>query len=112
MVKESKRKKAYHPRASHKEGCMCAVCKAKRVKQEVPALIEPEISEVLVKPEILIPPPPTEVRLDSLLNATKFMLGGQEHLVKEKVEGMVVCYNLFVNDTMTFGGATMVKPIK
>lgn len=99
------------PRAPHKEGCICVVCKAKRAKLEAP----PE-SEMAVEPEIIIasppPSPPTEVRLDSLPIATKFELSGQENRVGEMIEGMVVCYNLFINDTMTLSGATMVKPIK
>ena len=86
---------------------MCVVCKSKRGVGEViaPLLVEPEIA---VAPP---PPPPTEVRLDSLLSAAKFVLGGQEHRVGQKIEGMIVCYNLAINDTATFGGSTMVKPI-
>ena len=93
-------------RAPHKEGCMCVVCKSKRGMGEAIVLTPAE-------PEIIVPPPPlTEVRLDSLLSAAKFVLGGQEHRVGQKIEGMVVCYNLAINDTATFGGSTMVKPIK
>ena len=95
-------------RAPHKEGCMCVVCKSKRGVGEV-------IAPLLVEPEIAIappPPPPTEVRLDSLLSAAKFELEGQKHRVGVKFEGMVVCYNLAINDSATLGGSTMVKPIK
>jgi len=108
MVKKSERVKAYHPRVPHKEGCMCAVCGSKRLKLE--ALVEPE---VVIEPEIVAPPPPpTEVRLDSLPIPDKFMLGGQEHLVRERVEDMVLICNLVTSENMTLGGATMVLPIK
>lgn len=99
MVKESERKRAYRPRAPHKEGCACVVCIAKRAP----------LAEIEVK--ISPPPPPTEVRLDSIPISTKFELAGQECLVKERVEGMVVCYNLAISDTATLSGATMVKPV-
>ena len=89
-------------RAAHKDGCMCAVCKGIRAKMEAP--VEPEI--------IAPPPPPTEVRLDSVPSAAKFELGGKEYRVGEKFEGMVVCYNLFVNETLTFVGSTKVKPVE
>jgi len=85
---------------------MCVVCKSKRGVGEV-------IASPSVEPEIIAPPPPlTEVRLDSVPSATKFVLGGQEHRVGEKFEGMVVCYNLAINDTITLSGSIMVKPIK
>ena len=117
MVKDSERKKAYQPRAPHKEGCMCAVCKAKRNKgishQIIPEVVAPPIElEIVAPPPPPPPPPPTEVRLDSLPVGTKFLLGGQECRAGEKVDGVVVCYNLFLNDTMTLGGATKVEPIK
>ena len=96
------------PRAPHKEGCLCVICKAKHR----------EVSSPLPELRIILPPSPEpapekiEARLDSLPNASKFELGGQQHVVKEGVEGMVVCYNLAINDTVTLGGSTMVKPIK
>ncbi len=109
MVKEVDRKKAYHPRALHKDGCQCAPCKAKRAKG---------ISQEIGKPTGLVtthvrhvPAPPPPVRLDSLLNTARFRLEGHEHRVGQKVEGMVVCYNLFSNETVTLGGTVMVEPI-
>ena len=103
-------------RAPHKEGCRCAVCKSKRgvVEPMVLPSIEPEVPEVIVKLEETTPPPlspPADVRLDSLPSTAKFILGGQEYRVGQKVEGMVVCYNLAINDTVTIGGLTMVRPI-
>ena len=117
MVKESEREKAYHPRVPHKEGCMCVVCKTKRAKLEAP-LVEPEIVaelEMVIEPEIVAPPPPpppVKVRLDSLPVAAKFEYKGEKCQVNDKIEGMVVIYNLFVNDSATLGGSTMVKPIE
>ena len=108
MVKEAERKRPYRPRGVHKEGCLCAVCKQKRGVGEVIEL------EVAVEPEIITPPlpPPSEVRLDSLRHAAKFMLEGREHRIVEKFEGLVLCYNLFLNDTVTLAGGTKVLPIK
>ncbi len=101
MVKASERKKAYHPRGPHKEGCMCAPCKAKRgVGETITLPTEPERT-----------PLPTEVRLDSLASKRRFKLRGEESMVKEHIEGMVVCYNLTLADTMTLGGSTKVEPI-
>jgi len=99
MVKESERKKAYHPRAPHKEGCLCGPCKAKRgVGEEIsPPPDEPVLTTI------------TEVRLDSLPSKAKFMLNGQAHMVKEHVEGMVVSYNFAESDTSTLSGSTMVS---
>ena len=104
VVKESERKKPYHLRGPHKEGCLCGVCKRKRTTQEV----SPPFQLTTIPP----PPPPVEVRLDSLRVKARFKIGKQEHLIKEHIEGMVVCYNLFTNDTVTLGGATIVEPIK
>lgn len=100
------------PRSPHKEGCMCAVCRRKRAKVESVLPVEPKI---VIEPEIVppsLPSSPIEVRLDSLPLATKFIYHGQEHQVNERVEGIVVCYSLFLNDTVTLGGSTLVKPIK
>ncbi len=113
MVKASLRKKAYHPRGPHKDGCQCVACKGKSV---LPSLLtEPvTISEVkgfLTTNKTYHPTPPPPVRLDSLLNTAKFKLGGQLHRVGTKVEGMVVIYNLAVNDTATLAGSTMVEPV-
>ena len=107
MVKESERRKDYRPRAPHKEGCMCAMCKSKRGAGE--GLVPPP-----AEPEIIAPPPlpPTEVRLDSLPITAKFELGGQKYQVGERVESMAVICNLVTSQTMTLGGATKVKPIK
>ena len=99
MVTEKKRVRAYNPRGPHKEGCLCVVCKAKRPAGPPPA---PAIEEPLLK----------VVRLDSLPVKARFIRDRQEHMVKEHVEGMVVCYNLSVQDSMTLGGATVVEPIK
>ena len=104
---------AVKTRAPHKEGCMCVVCKRKSAGLESQPLVEPEITpepEIVAPP--LSPPLPAKVRLDSLLSTNKFLLGGQEHRVGEKIEGMVVCYNLTINDTATLSGSTMVKLIK
>lgn len=106
MVKGSERKKDYHPRGPHKEGCLCAICKAKR------EAVIPTPQSFITRVERQLPPPIPEVRLDSLAVKSRFQLRGEENLVKEKIEGMVVCYNLALRDTTTLGGATMVEPIK
>ncbi len=104
-IKDSERKKAYHPRGPHREGCMCTVCVRKRGKGEVKAP-PPVESEIIASPS-----PPAEVRLDSLRVAAKFELGGQEYRVKERVDDVVACYNLAINESATLGGSTKVKPI-
>jgi hypothetical protein len=95
------------PREPHKEGCACVVCRAKR---ESATSRLPELVIIAPTP---IPPPPSiiEVKLSSLSATNRFRFVGQEHLVREKLEDVVVCYNLFTNDTVTLGGSTMVKPI-
>jgi len=85
------------------------------MRAKLEALVEPEIvaePEIVVEPETVVPPPPVTVRLDSLEPQTIFELRGERRMVKEQVEGMVVCCNLFTNNVMTLGGSTMVKPIE
>ena len=96
------------PREGHKPDCQCVVCRKMREKAARESIaVTPKVAIAVTPPS----PPPTEVRLDSLPLAAKFMLGAQECRVGERVESMVVCYNLFINDTMTLGGSTIVKPI-
>ena len=113
MVKESMRRRVYRPRGPHKEGCMCVVCKPKRgggVSQGIPRTETHEKGLVTTHVTYQAPPPPP-VRLDSLRNKARFRLGGQEHRAGEKIEGMVVVYNLAINESATLGGSTMVEPI-
>ena len=105
-------------RGPHKEGCACVVCKAKRGGVKVVPSSPPERPFISSQEKGVVTthiryqaPPPPPVRLDSLLNTAKFMLEGREHRVGEKVETMVVCYNLFSNEIVTLSGATMVEPI-
>ena len=105
-------------RGPHKEGCACVVCKAKRGGVKVVPSSPPErpfissqekgVVTTHITYQAPLPPP---VRLDSLPNREKFTLDGHAHMVEQRVEDMVVCYNLATNDTVTLGGATMVKPI-
>ncbi|MDZ4230658.1 MAG: hypothetical protein U1B77_02440 [Dehalococcoidales bacterium] len=106
MVKDADRKKAYHPRAPHKKDCLCSPCKAKRGTPP-PAPAE----EIKATPESMAPAPPAEVRLDSLIPKNRFELGGQEHMVKEGVEGMVVVCNLVTSEIATLAGFTIVRPL-
>lgn len=120
MVKESEQKKAYHPRAAHKEGCLCGVCKSKRVKL---AIVEPE---VVAEPEIIVPPPPAKVRLGTLNTRDLFELNGQRYRVGEVTGELSVCALLIFRNngpdpadqswalvkTVSMGKATMVQPVK
>jgi len=47
MVKESERRRAYHPRGPHKEGCLCSVCKVKG-RKAVGVVVAEEEKLVLV----------------------------------------------------------------
>jgi len=95
-MRETERKRAYHPRGPHKEGCQCSGCKIKRGVEVIP------VSE----------PEPIMVRVDSLRAANKFEFEGARWQVNEFVEGMVVCYNFLMNNAMTISGSTMVEPVK
>lgn len=106
MVKESERKKTYHPRASHKEGCLCAPCKAKRAKLE-DASPPPEL-----EPEIETPTPSLLVRADSLPLFATIELNGEAFILQDAVEGMVVIGNTITSHVETIGGGTMVKMVK
>ena len=98
-------------RAPHKEGCMCAVCKAKAAK-----IIQPPVANAMrplvTRVERILPPDIPEVRLDTLPSKAKFTYQGREHRVGEKIEGYVVAYNLFSQSIVTLGSATLVKPVK
>lgn len=111
-MKESNRVKPYHPRAAHKEGCLCAACKRTRAKlASPPPTPEPLLGQLETIPPPPTPAPPVMVRIDSLAPKARFKLRGHEHMVKEYVEGMVVCYNLAEQNAATLGGSTMVEPI-
>lgn len=87
MVKESNRVKAYRPRAAHKDGCLCSVCKSKRSKLEIP--------EVVAEPVVIAPPPPpVEVRLGTLNTKDLFVLNGLRYRVGEKTSELCVCAQL------------------
>ena len=100
-------------RAPHKDGCTCVVCKAMRARMEaIKSLNVGMMAPPLVIGRMAPPPPIPEVRLDSLPVTTRFEYKGQKCQVNEKIEGMVVCYNLLFNETSTLGGSTMVKPLE
>ena len=110
MVKESERKRPYRPRAPHKEGCECGVCKSHlKVETVAPPFFQ---GPLVITPASPPPPPPTRVRIDSLAPTMQFTSEGVKYQVNEKIEGMIVCYNFLTNATETLGGSTMVEPIK
>ena len=108
MVKESGRKKAYHPRGPHKEGCGCVTCVAKRVKA-APTSAQPPVGFITTH-VTYHEPPPQPVRLDSLLSTDNFEYRGENYRVGGMAEGLVGCYNLTTSTMESLGGATLVIP--
>lgn len=99
----------------HKDTCLCVVCQQSRRKAAPAAVSAPTPTEVVTPPAIVVVPvllPPATVRLNNLEPNAYFEIGGEKFMVKEKVEGMVVCCNLFTNSTSTLAGFTVVKPIE
>ena len=126
MVKASERVKAYHPRAPHKEGCMCAPCKTKREVGEVIAQPTGEAAPSLVTRIVnVIPPEKDPVMLGSLKTKDLFKLDGLRHRVGEITPEVIVCHQLSwvangpapsdnywrVLKSKSLGTSTMVIPI-
>ena len=118
MIKESERKRAYRPRAAHKEGCLCAPCKQKRGVGKVNLPLELEtISQEIPST------PPAEIALGSLGTKALFEYNGLRYRVGETTPEVTICQQLTwldngpdsfwqVKKVISFGLAIMVKPIK
>ena len=115
MVSKDNRIKEYHPRAPHKEGCLCSPCKSKR-----------GVGEVITLPPEVIAPEPVTVRLDALKTANCFEYQGKRYRVGDKTPETIICQEITwvingplpsdkqwkVMKVLGLNPAIMVKPVK